>query len=433
MKYLVLFILSFNIWAQDIPTIAIGDAELEKDRILFEISNNTAPSDQSTAKKIIKILKDDFLFYKHKYEIIPKLPEGIKKTEYFKLRESGFRYIVDITLKSDKEGFTISGAVHDSHDEEATVINTKVVRKDFRRNVHKLADLVFKKISTKESIFTTQIVFVSDFLTTKKVRVKEVYLMDFDGGNKKKITNHRGLVVSPAINHAGDKVVYSLIKETAGRRNVDLYMKNLITGKTSVVSSRYGINSGAVFSRDDKHIYLTLSTKGNTDIFKLNLATKKTVKLTKHYGEDVDPSVSSDGSTLAFLSSRPGKASIYTLDIKGDKPKNLKRISYVGKFNATPRFSPDAKEIAFSSWLDNRFDIFKINTLGTGLVRLTKNFGSNEDPSFSKDGEFIVFSSQVVLTRKTAIQNIYIMNRFGEIVKKITSRFGHCQSPRWSK
>ena len=433
MKYLILLILSFNIYGQDIPTIAIGDAELEKDRILFEISNNVSEVDLSTSKKIIRILKDDFLFYKHKYELLPKLPEGIKKTEYFKLRESGLRYIVDLVIKSDKGGFAITGAVHDSHDEEAIIVNTKVKREDFRRSVHKLADILFKTIATKESIFTSQIVFVSDFLTTKKTRVKEVYLMDFDGGNKKKITNHRGLVISPAISHSGDKVIYSLIKETAGRRNVDLYLKDLNTGKSKVISSRYGINSGAVFSKDDKDIYLTLSTKGNTDIFKLNLATGRKVKLTKHYSEDVDPSISSDGNTLTFLSSRPGKASIYTLDIKDDKPKKLKRISYVGKFNATPRFSPDAKEIAFSSWLDNRFDIFKINTLGTGLVRLTKNFGSNEDPSFSKDGEFIVFSSQVVLTRKAAIQNVYIMNRFGEIVKKITSRFGHCQSPRWSK
>ncbi len=433
MKYIIIFILSLNLFAQDTPVVAIGNAELERDKVFFKIDNQTIIGDQPTSKKLIEIINDDFSMYKHVYEIVEKMPKELPFSEHLKIRASGLRYIVDLVLKSKDGQFEAVGTVYDSHDEEAKVFNTIVTRDNFRSSVHSLSNLIYKNISQKESIFNSKIVFVSDFLTSKKIRVKEVYLMDYDGGNKQKITNHRALVVSPAISHSGDKIVYSLIKETSGKRNVDLYMKDLTTGVTSKISSQYGINSGAVFSSDDTNIYLTLSTDGNTDIYRMELATGKKFKLTDHFSEDVDPSVSGDGKTLAFLSSRPGKASIYTMDITNDQPKDLKRISFVGDFNATPRFSPDAKEIAFSSWVDNRFDIFKINTIGTGLVRLTKNFGSNEDPTFSKDGEFIAFSSQTVLSAKKAVQDIYIMNRFGEILKKITSRFGNCQSPRWSK
>ena len=83
---------------------------------------------------------------------------------------------------------------------------------------------------------------------------------------------------------------------------------------------------------------------------------------------------------------------IYLADPSG-KEKNVKRIGFVGQFNATPRFSPKGSEIVFSSWMDNSFDIFKIKKDGSQIYRLTKNFGSNEEPIFSPDGEFIAFSS----------------------------------------
>jgi TolB protein len=432
-KLILILLITFNALAQDIPAVAVGDAEIEKDNLLMNFISSVKESDKAPYNKLLKILKDDFSFYKHKFNFIDKLPIKAKNTEYLKLRESGTRYIAELKISSANDGFEVKGTLIDSFDEETNIISKLVTKENFRRSVHSLANSIYKGLTGKKSIFETSIVFVSDFLTSKRVRIKEVYMMDFDGGNKKKVTNHGGLVVSPAISNSKDKVAYSLIKESSGRRNVDLYMKNLKDSSTEKISGRYGINSGAVFSSDDKNIYLTLSTGGNTDIYRMDLDTKKKFKLTKHFSEDVDPSVTEDGKILTFLSSRPGKASIYTLNIENDKPKGLKRISYVGQFNATPRFNPDGTEIAFSSWLDNRFDIFRINTNGTGLVRLTKNFGSNEDPSYSLDGEFMVFSSQVVVTRKKAIQNLYIMNRNGEILKKITSNFGNCQSPRWSK
>ena len=163
----------------------------------------------------------------------------------------------------------------------------------------------------------------------------------------------------------------------------------------------------------------------------MNLVTRRKTRVTKHFADDVDPHINEAGDLMTFLSGRSGRAMIYTLDPRG-VDKNVKRISYVGRFNAAPRFSPDGKEIVFASWVDNRFDIYKIDSNGNNLVRLTKNFGSNEEPWFSPDGQFIVFSSQRVISRKKAVQDLYIMNREGEIIRKITSKYGKVYTPRWS-
>jgi TolB protein len=299
-----------------------------------------------------------------------------------------------------------------------------------RRAGHEMANAVYKQVVGKNSIFTSKIIFVSDRNTRGRKTVKEIYMMDFDGKNVNQITNHGGIVMSPSMSSDGRFLVYSLISNAKGKRNNDLYLMDMRTKSASILSNREGVNSGAVFLSGGRKIALTLTVSGNAEIYEMDVESKELRKITNHFSADVDPSITADGTLMTFLSDRPGKAMIYTLDPRGTESL-VKRISFVGQFNATPRFSPDGKEIVFSSWLDNSFDLFRISSDGQGLSRLTKDFGSNEDPSYSNDGEFIAFTSQRVLSRVKIDQNIYIMDRDGGILGAITAGFGNCISPRW--
>jgi TolB protein len=214
-------------------------------------------------------------------------------------------------------------------------------------------------------------------------------------------------------------------------KNIDLKVLDLKTKNFSSVSDKPGINSGAIWGATGDRIYLTLSFGGNADIYEMILAGGKMRKITSHYADDVDPSITRDGKMMAFLSNRPGRAHIYTID-PSETEKNAKRISFVGQFNAAPRFSPDGKEIVFTSWVDNGFDLYRISADGNNLARLTKDFGSNEEPVFSPDGEFIVFTSKRMVSKTKASQDVYIMNREGEILGQLTSNFGKCFSPQWT-
>jgi TolB protein len=214
-------------------------------------------------------------------------------------------------------------------------------------------------------------------------------------------------------------------------KNIDLKMLDLRSKAITTISDKPGINSGAIFSAQGDTIYTTLSFKGNADIYEMSLSSGKTKNVTSHYADDVDPSITKDGLLMAFLSNRPGRAHIYTMDPSAPD-KGVKRISFVGQFNAAPRFSPDGKEIVFSSWVDAGFDLYRISSDGNNLVRLTKNFGSNEEAVYSPDGEFIVFTSKRIISRTKAVQEIYIMNRDGEILGQLTQNFGRCYSPQWT-
>jgi TolB protein len=253
-----------------------------------------------------------------------------------------------------------------------------------------------------------------------------------------RLTNYNSMVISPDISPDNSKILFSVIaakKEVTREKvrlikNIDLKMLDLKTKNITTISDRPGINSGGIFSANGEMVYLTLSFSGNADIYELTLASGRMRKITSHYAEDVDPSITKDGKLMTFLSNRAGRANIYIMD-PSETEKDVKRISFVGKFNGTPRFAPDGREIVFTSWVDGAFDLYRIGADGNNLVRLTKNFGSNEEPVFSPDGEFIVFTSKRS-TKTNSVQDLYIMNREGEIIAQLTKDFGRCFSPKWS-
>jgi TolB protein len=443
MKSLLLFVLIFgslNLFAQDsnLTVVAVGEATSEKDKMVVQdpyFQGTFTNLQKSTAIELTKLIRNDFSFYQKKFFLIEAAPNNTTSrpvTNYDYWNSKSVRYLGVVTIeKSTGESFKVNFILEDIKNQKQIYnqsISTTIT--SFRKVGHELSDGAYQKITGKESIFKSKIIFVSNRNSRPGKMIKEVYMMDYDGKNVMQLTSHGGTTISPSMSKDGRYLLYSLIPNTAGKRNNNLYLMDLKTHEARIISSREGINSGAIFMPDPKKIALTLSISGNAEIYEMDVESGALRKITNHFSSDVDPSITYDGSLMTFLSDRAGKAMIYTMDPSGEE-KNVKRISYVGQFNATPRFSPDGKEIVFSSWLDNSFDLFRISSDGMGLSRLTKDFGSNEDPSYSNDGEFIAFTSQRVISRVRADQNIYIMDRDGGILGAITAGFGDCTTPRW--
>lgn len=437
--FVFICVFSINVFADDNLTIvAVGEATADKDKMVIQepyIQGNLTNAQRATAFEISKLIRNDFSFYQKKFYLIEAAPNNTTTrpaTNYEYWNTKGIRYLGLVTASvGSGDTFKVNFILEDIRSQKQLfnqTVSTNLA--GYRRAGHELSDGAYQKMIGKESIFKSKIVFVSDRNSRAGKIIKEVYMMDFDGKNVVQLTSHGGTTISPAMSKDGRYLVYSLIPNSIGKRNHNLYLMDLKTKEAKIISSKDGINSGAVFLNDGKKIALTLTQSGNAEIYEMDLDTGALRKITNHFASDVDPSLTTDGRMMTFLSDRAGKAMIYTMDPTAEE-KGVKRISYVGQFNATPRFSPDGKEIVFSSWLDNCFDLFRISSDGTGLSRLTKDFGSNEDPSYSNDGEFIAFSSQRVLSRVKADQNIYIMDRDGGILGAVTAGFGNCTTPRW--
>lgn len=76
----------------------------------------------------------------------------------------------------------------------------------------------------------------------------------------------------------------------------------------------------------------------------------------------------------------------------------------------SPSWSPNGQKIIFQSDLSGDKEIYIANYDGTGLIQLTKSPGADENPSFSNDGKKIVFQSS---RRDPSSAELYLMNADG--------------------
>ena len=397
--------------------VPVGEATIEKSKISLSSSKDCQ------CVELMNIIRTDLSLYRHKLSLYD--------SDLAEIEEFDHEFIV----KRKVEGENTFEILHRSRVAPENKLEHSMDQEElmFRELAHQISNSIFEKIFKRPGIFRSKIYFISDKGRSKKgLQSKQLFVMDYDGENSRQLTFHDGYVFSPAVSSDNKFATYSVILNNSERKNVNLYLLNLETGKYQVISNFKGINSGAVFVPDSKEIILTLTHSGNAELYRMNLDSKQLVPLTRHFSSDVDPSISPDGKLLSFLSTRAGKPMIYTMDPSKTEYK-VKRVSFVGEYNATPRFSPNGQEIIFSSWLDNRFDLFRLDRNGMNLVRLTKDHGSNEAPSYSPDGELVVFSSQRIVSASQDVKNLYIMTREGEILKKVTTNLGKTESPSWVK
>ncbi|MCB0348478.1 MAG: PD40 domain-containing protein [Bdellovibrionales bacterium] len=301
-----------------------------------------------------------------------------------------------------------------------------------RTIAHTFANDIILNLTKKPGMFTSQLVVTSDRAGNKW---KEIYTMDWDGYNAKKITNHKSIAVSPNWSYDGKSITYTAFayNSKTKSRNADLFLFELDTQKRFALSTKAGINSGSSFTPDDKNIYLTISQGGNPDIYRMDTNGRNQVRLTNGPAGamNVEPEVNKDGDLVVFSSDRSGNAMIYTMNTSGS---NVKRLTFAGKYNASPVWSPDGKKIAFAGFDKTHFDIFVMNADGTNMIRLTsakkKNgkMANNENPSFSPDGRLVMYVSD-----RTGKKQIYIANADGTNERRITFDNYNYDQPKWSK
>lgn len=414
------------------PHISVGDAKAKKSVIGFPLIRFSGSGAQTTvANTLQQTIQSDlnfmdlFRFFDQKGFLEKPGTGGIapETFSYEPWRGIGVDLLIRSQLTISGSEATFEAYVYDVSSAKSILGKRYTgVTSEIKSVAHKFANDFVEKVTGTPGIFNTRITMSCDRNSLKK----EIYVMNFDGSDIKQITKHQSVAYSPAWSPNGKKIAYTVIaKRKNNIKNNDLFEFDFETSTARLLSNRKGINSGASYSPDGKRIALTMSFLGNPDIFMLNPANSEATVMTKSLGFDVDPAHSPDGRKIVFSSTRSGPPMIWMMEnTPGAEPK---RITFAGRYNAAPQWSPRGNKIVFASQVDKHFDIFMMNPDGTNLERLTKNQGSNEDPFFSPDGNFIVFTST-----RAGKANTYIMNIDGSFVKRLTYDLGNCTGPKWS-
>ncbi len=174
----------------------------------------------------------------------------------------------------------------------------------------------------------------------------------------------------------------------------------------------------AFLNRDDFHWYL-VSTEGRSEIAgpgELNLVW------------------SPDGAYIAFESRRSGSNEIYVMDADGSNETRL-TFSADNEYTNNPVWSPDGSMIAFEKDTEpttvkpTNVDVYLMAPDGSNQRVLVNNSALNDGISWSPDGQFIAYSSNI-----SGNFEIYIISIDGDraITQQITDLQGSDRNPRWS-
>ena len=286
--------------------------------------------------------------------------------------------------------------------------------KDLRRMGHAFSDEVLRVVTGEKGPFTGKIAYV-----TRISGNKEIFVMDYDGHNPKRVTNNGSINLKPDFAPSGREIIYTSYKNG----NPDLYRRELFTGLEARISSRSGLNAMGAFAPDGGKIAVVMTKDGNSEIYLISREGKELGRLTHNNAIDVSPAWSPDGSRIAFVSDRLGKPQLFLMDADGS---NVQRLTTSGAYNVTPSWSPKGDRIAYARQAGGGFQVHAIDPAGSQDTQLT-TAGSNEHPRFSPDGRFIVFSST-----RDGTEAIYLMRADGSSQTRISPSRAQNSHPVWS-
>lgn len=259
--------------------------------------------------------------------------------------------------------------------------------------------------------------------TTYENNYYNLYAIDINGQNQKLLSKARQYCTTPAWSPDDSKIVFIKNDNEAGG-NYDLCTINA-DGSNEIKLTSQNDHFCPQYYDNNTIIFASLNG-GWAGIYKVNADGSNKQLLTPQNKSFGDPQVSPDGNMIAVTSNDWNGSQIFTMKADGS---NLKQITFtvspnyfdIGfprEANYNPVWSPDSKRIAYVSYENGSPDIFVINPDGIGNKRLTDTPLRDENPCWTNDGNYILFSSN----RDASVgSEIYIMRTEGQLQTPISN------------
>jgi Tol biopolymer transport system component len=175
----------------------------------------------------------------------------------------------------------------------------------------------------------------------------------------------------------------------------------------------------------------------DTDIFIMDANGQNVTqwKGSRPYAADKYPEWSPDGCCIIFASSpytasgETGVSNIYLGSKNPGSEADITNLTLVDAMDSDPSWSPDGKQVVFSSYQDDNWHIYVMNKDSSGLVQLTFGEGSEAEisPVWSPDGTRIAYTGVL-----GARADIYRINVDGSQMVKLTNGAANSYLPAWS-
>ena len=199
----------------------------------------------------------------------------------------------------------------------------------------------------------------------------DLYAVRIDGQEMQRLTVSPGYDAEATVSPDGKTIVWTSVKDG----DLDIYAMNLDGTKPRRLTEEIGYDGGAFFSPDSKRIvyrahhptdpaevakYQELLSQrlvepGQLEIFVMNADGSGKRQVTSNGSSNFSPFFHPDGARIIFSSNvetrgKGGRPSFH-LYLVGDDGQGLERLTFEGRFNSFPMFSPDGKRLV---WVSDR-------------------------------------------------------------------------------
>ena len=252
---------------------------------------------------------------------------------------------------------------------------------------------------------------------------------------------------SPRWSHDRKKIAFHL---QTGRTKIDVYAMN---GDGSAVRKLTDSDGSAQYRNpawapDGSRLALECRMENVWEVCLVNSDGSGLRRLTPHRPDgrsSQSPDWSPDGKWIAFHSNRDAKldgapaysgTDIYLMDTEGSSITRLTE-TLPGRLTQNPAWSPDGKMIAFNSTRDGDsiatdWEIYVMNSDGTGIRRLTHDKKPDGHPRWSPDGQSLIFhSNRDGLEGKADEVELYVIGVDGKNLRRITNNAAYDGFADW--
>jgi dipeptidyl aminopeptidase/acylaminoacyl peptidase len=251
---------------------------------------------------------------------------------------------------------------------------------------------------------------VGFYCKEKNKRSSDIYIMDINGKNMRKLTAHPGIESDISWSPDSRKIAFSADRE---EKKSQIYIIDISGGEGEKLTD---ISTGATSPRwsPDGRWIAFYSSVGQlySDEFKKELGDVRYITHLRYYH---------------FRSWDDGKRKrIFIVPSDGqEKPVQLTRGECADEGDFSMTWSPDSNEIAFVSnrdpewWNTINTDVYTVSVPGGKIKQITKNRGPDHNPAYSPDGKYIAFRSIFTYNYESENYKVVAAKRDGQLAGKV--------------
>jgi TolB protein len=188
------------------------------------------------------------------------------------------------------------------------------------------------------------------------------------------VANYRGSNSAPAWSPDGKQLAAVLTKDGGSQ----IYLMNTDGTNLRRLTFSGGIDTEPFFTPDGQSIYFTSDRGGSPQIYRMAASGGEPVRMTFEGDYNVSPRVSPDGKILAYISRVSGRFQLMAMDLESKQVQTLTD----GQRDESPSFAPNGRIILYATDVDNRGVLAAVSSDGRFKQRLSIQAADVREPSW---------------------------------------------------